>query len=64
MPLIAGIPPVGEDQPKSFFSRALEQAAINTNSTFEGHYFDTTVTRLKIVDRPKFFYALAALLVA
>ncbi|XP_058795784.1 cell division control protein 45 homolog isoform X2 [Phymastichus coffea] len=60
--LIVGIPPVSEEQPRSLFGRAFEQAAKNTNSTLEADYFDTTIARLKIEDRPKFFDALAALM--
>ncbi|XP_066588685.1 cell division control protein 45 homolog isoform X2 [Prorops nasuta] len=60
--LVVGIPPVCEDQPRSLFGRAFEEAAKNTNSFIENDYFDTTIIRLKIEERPKFFDALAALL--
>ncbi|KAG7196693.1 hypothetical protein KM043_016025 [Ampulex compressa] len=60
--LLVGVPPVCEDQPRSLFGRAFEQAARNTNSYIETDYFDTTIIRLKIEERPKFFDALAALL--
>ncbi|XP_076302103.1 cell division control protein 45 homolog [Lasioglossum baleicum] len=62
MCLILGIPPVCEDQPKSLFGKAFEQAAKNTNSYIEADYFDTTIIRLKTEERPKFLDALAALL--
>nr|XP_003701672.1 PREDICTED: cell division control protein 45 homolog [Megachile rotundata] len=61
--LMVGIPPVCEDQPRSLFGRAFEQAAKNTNSLIEADYFDTTIIRLKIEERSKFLDALAALLV-
>ncbi|OXU30770.1 hypothetical protein TSAR_002281 [Trichomalopsis sarcophagae] len=61
--LIVGIPPVSEEQPRSLFGRAFEQAAKNTNSYIEADYFDSTIARLKIEGRLKFFDALAALLV-
>ncbi|XP_078045179.1 cell division cycle protein 45 [Augochlora pura] len=60
--LMVGIPPVCEDQPRSLFGRAFEQAAKNTNCYIEADYFDTTILRLKIEERPKFMDALAALL--
>ncbi|XP_076653605.1 cell division cycle protein 45 [Halictus rubicundus] len=60
--LMVGIPPVCEDQPRSLFGRAFEQAAKNTNCYIEADYFDTTLIRLKIEERPKFMDALAALL--
>ncbi|XP_031840909.1 cell division cycle protein 45 [Nomia melanderi] len=60
--LMVGIPPVCEDQPRSLFGRAFEQAAKNTNSYIEADYFDTTIIRLKIEERTKFMDALAALL--
>ncbi|CAL7947001.1 unnamed protein product [Xylocopa violacea] len=60
--LVVGIPPVCEDQPRSLFGRAFEQAAKNTNSFIDTDYFDTTIIRLKIDERSKFFDALAALL--
>ncbi|XP_076233214.1 cell division cycle protein 45 [Calliopsis andreniformis] len=60
--LIVGIPPVCEDQPRSLFGRAFEQAAKNTNSYIEADYFDTTIIRLKTEERAKFLDALAALL--
>ncbi|XP_003690923.1 cell division control protein 45 homolog isoform X1 [Apis florea] len=59
---MVGIPPVCEDQPRSLFGRAFEQAAKNTNCYIEADYFDTTIIRLKIEERPKFLDALAALL--
>ncbi|XP_034945738.1 cell division control protein 45 homolog [Chelonus insularis] len=62
MCILVGVPPVCEDQPKSLFGKAFEQAAKNTNSDIETDYFDTTIIRLKIEERPKFFDALAALL--
>ncbi|XP_015513742.1 cell division control protein 45 homolog [Neodiprion lecontei] len=61
--LVVGIPPLCEDQPRSLFGRAFEQAAKNTNSYIEADYFDTTIIRLKIQERPKFFDALTALLI-
>ncbi|CAK9800011.1 Cell division control protein 45 homolog [Anthophora quadrimaculata] len=61
--LMVGIPPLCEDQPRSLFGRAFEQVAKNTNSYIEADYFDTTIIRLKIEERPKFLDALAALLV-
>ncbi|XP_033339135.2 cell division cycle protein 45 [Megalopta genalis] len=60
--LMVGIPPVCEDQPRSLFGRAFEQAAKNTNCYIEADYFDTTILRLKMEERPKFMDALAALL--
>ena len=60
--LVVGIPPVCEDQPRSLFGRAFEQAAKNTNSYVEADYFDTTIIRLKTEERAKFLDALAALL--
>ncbi|XP_014615039.1 PREDICTED: cell division control protein 45 homolog isoform X3 [Polistes canadensis] len=60
--LIVGIPPICEDQPRSLFGKAFEQAAKNTGSYIDADYFDTTVVRLKVEERPKFFDALAALL--
>ncbi|XP_014206971.1 cell division control protein 45 homolog [Copidosoma floridanum] len=60
--LIVGIPPVIEEQPRSLFGRAFEQAAKNTNASIEADYFDTTIARLKTEDRPKFLDALATLL--
>ena len=60
--LVVGIPPVCEDQPRSLFGRAFEQAAKNTNSYVEADYFDTTIIRLKTEERSKFLDALAALL--
>ena len=60
--LVVGIPPVCEDQPRSLFGRAFEQAAKNTNSYIEADYFDTTIIRLKTEERAKFLDALAALL--
>lgn len=60
--LIIGIPPVCEDQPRSLFGKAFEQAAKNTGSYISADYFDTTIVRLKVEERPKFFDALAALL--
>ncbi|XP_012266561.1 cell division control protein 45 homolog [Athalia rosae] len=60
--VLVGIPPLCEDQPRSLFGRAFEQAAKNTNTYIEADYFDTTIIRLKIQERPKFFDALAALL--
>ncbi|XP_076160041.1 cell division cycle protein 45 isoform X2 [Ptiloglossa arizonensis] len=60
--LVVGIPPVCEDQPRSLFGRAFEQAAKNTNCNIEADYFDTTIIRLKTEERPKFLDALAALL--
>ncbi|XP_076674767.1 cell division cycle protein 45 [Andrena cerasifolii] len=60
--LVVGIPPVCEDQPRSLFGRAFEQAAKNTNSYIEADYFDTTIIRLKTEERSKFLDALAALL--
>lgn len=62
MCLLIGIPPVCEDQPRSLFGLAFKGAAENTNSYLEDDYFDTTIVRLKIEHRPKFFDALAALL--
>ncbi|XP_012287372.2 cell division control protein 45 homolog [Orussus abietinus] len=61
--LAIGVPPVCEEQPRSLFGRAFERAAKNTNSTIEPDYFDTTIIRLKTQERPKFFDALAALLI-
>ncbi|XP_015191536.1 PREDICTED: cell division control protein 45 homolog isoform X2 [Polistes dominula] len=60
--LIVGIPPICEDQPRSLFGKAFEQAAKNTGSYINADYFDTTIVRLKVEERPKFFDALAALL--
>ncbi|XP_043673036.1 cell division control protein 45 homolog isoform X1 [Vespula pensylvanica] len=60
--LIIGIPPICEDQPRSLFGKAFEQAAKNTGSYINADYFDTTIVRLKVEERPKFFDALAALL--
>ncbi|KZC14878.1 PREDICTED: cell division control protein 45 homolog [Dufourea novaeangliae] len=60
--LVVGIPPECEDQPRSLFGRAFEQAAKNTNSYIEADYFDTTIIRLKTEERPKFLDSLAALL--
>ncbi|KAK2575020.1 hypothetical protein KPH14_008767 [Odynerus spinipes] len=60
--LIVGIPPVCEDQPRSLFGKAFEEAARNTGSYINADYFDTTIVRLKVEERPKFFDALAALL--
>ncbi|KAH0564651.1 cell division control protein 45 homolog [Cotesia glomerata] len=60
--ILVGVPPVCEDQPRSLFGKAFEQAAKNTNAHIESDYFDTTIIRLKIEERPKFFDALAALL--
>ncbi|XP_043253620.1 cell division control protein 45 homolog [Colletes gigas] len=60
--LMVGIPPACEDQPRSLFGRAFEQAAKNTNCNIEADYFDTTIIRLKIEERAKFLDALAALL--
>ncbi|XP_029158158.1 cell division control protein 45 homolog [Nylanderia fulva] len=60
--LLVGIPPVCEDQPRSLFGKAFEQAAKNKNCYIEADYFDSTIIRLKIEERPKFLDALAALL--
>ncbi|XP_014224296.1 cell division control protein 45 homolog [Trichogramma pretiosum] len=60
--LIVGVPPVLEEQPRSFFGKAFSQAAENTNSFIDQDYFDVTMARLKSEDRPKFFDALSALL--
>lgn len=60
--IMIGIPPVCEDQPRSLFGRAFEQAAKNTNSYIDADYFDSTIIRLKIEERPKFLDALASLL--
>ncbi|KAI4486866.1 hypothetical protein M0802_012266 [Mischocyttarus mexicanus] len=60
--LVVGIPPISEDQPRSLFGKAFEQAAKNTGSYIDADYFDTTVVRLKVEERPKFLDALAALL--
>ncbi|XP_050472079.1 cell division control protein 45 homolog [Bombus huntii] len=62
MCIMIGIPPVCEDQPRSLFGRAFEQAAKNTNSYIEADYFDSTIIRLKIEERPRFLDALASLL--
>ncbi|XP_033226952.1 cell division control protein 45 homolog isoform X2 [Belonocnema kinseyi] len=61
--LVVGIPPIIEDPPRSLFGPAFDKAAKNTNSHIEGDYFDSTIVRLKIEHRPKFFDALAALLI-
>nr|XP_012231749.1 PREDICTED: cell division control protein 45 homolog isoform X2 [Linepithema humile] len=60
--LLIGIPPVCEDQPRSLFGKAFEQAAKNKNCYIEADYFDTTIIRLKVEERPKFLDALTALL--
>ncbi|GAB1869359.1 Cell division control protein 45 homolog [Camponotus japonicus] len=60
--LLVGIPPVCEDQPRSLFGKAFEQTAKNKNCYIEPDYFDSTIIRLKIEERPKFLDALAALL--
>ncbi|XP_053987531.1 cell division control protein 45 homolog isoform X1 [Hylaeus volcanicus] len=60
--LMVGVPPVREDQPRSLFGKAFEQAAKNTNCNIEADYFDATIIRLKTEERPKFLDALAALL--
>ncbi|XP_018344949.1 PREDICTED: cell division control protein 45 homolog [Trachymyrmex septentrionalis] len=60
--LLVGIPPVCEDQPRSLFGKAFEQTAKNKNCYIEADYFDSTIIRLKIEERPKFLDALAALL--
>ncbi|KAK0080928.1 hypothetical protein PV325_013088 [Microctonus aethiopoides] len=60
--ILVGVPPVCEEQPRSLFGKAFEQAAKNTNAYIDTDYFDTTIIRLKIEERPKFFDALAALL--
>ncbi|XP_032676361.1 cell division control protein 45 homolog [Odontomachus brunneus] len=60
--LLVGIPPVCEDQPRSLFGKAFEQAAKNKNCYIEADYFDSTIIRLKVEERTKFLDALAALL--
>lgn len=60
--LMVGIPPVCEDQPRSLFGRAFEQAARNTNCYIDTDYFDTTIIRLKTDERSKFLDGLAVLL--
>ncbi|KAJ1523930.1 hypothetical protein ONE63_010479 [Megalurothrips usitatus] len=60
--LVVGIPPVIEDSPKNFFGKAFEQAAEKTNARAQLDYFDSSVMKLKMEDRSKFFDALAALL--
>ncbi|XP_063973356.1 cell division control protein 45 homolog isoform X1 [Diachasmimorpha longicaudata] len=60
--LLVGIPPVCEDQPRSLFGKAFEQAAKNINAVMDADYFDTTIIRLKTQDRSNFFDALATLL--
>ncbi|XP_020295211.1 cell division control protein 45 homolog isoform X2 [Pseudomyrmex gracilis] len=40
--LLVGIPPVCEDQPRSLFGKAFEQAAKNKNCYIDADYFDTT----------------------
>ncbi|XP_024942736.1 cell division control protein 45 homolog [Cephus cinctus] len=59
--LLVGIPPISEDQPRSLFGRAFEQAARNTNSFIDPDYFDATIIRLKIKEQGKFFDALTDL---
>ncbi|XP_050425869.1 cell division control protein 45 homolog isoform X2 [Adelges cooleyi] len=60
--LVAGIPPITETMPKSFFGKAFEQAANKTNIELTLDYFDSSIAKLKIRDRPRFFDALSALL--
>ncbi|XP_011302303.1 cell division control protein 45 homolog [Fopius arisanus] len=60
--LLVGIPPICEDQPRSLFGKAFEQAAKNINAALDADYFDTTIIRLKTQDRSNFFDALATLL--
>ncbi|XP_014468774.1 PREDICTED: cell division control protein 45 homolog isoform X1 [Dinoponera quadriceps] len=60
--LLVGIPPVCEDQPRSLFGKAFEQAAKNKNCYIEADYFDSTIIRLKVEERTKFLDALATLL--
>ncbi|XP_054283737.1 cell division control protein 45 homolog isoform X1 [Macrosteles quadrilineatus] len=60
--IVLGVPPVAEAVPRNFFGKAFEQAAEKTNSQVELEYFDSSVMRMKVEDRAKFFDALTALL--
>ncbi|XP_025425975.1 cell division control protein 45 homolog isoform X2 [Sipha flava] len=60
--LIVGIPPITETMPRSFFGKAFEQVANNTNIEVSLDYFDSSIAKMPIKDRPKFFDALTALL--
>lgn len=60
--LVVGVPPIAETSPKSFFGKAFEQAVEKTKCFAELDYFNSTVMKMNIADRPKFFDALTALL--
>ncbi|CAI6358306.1 unnamed protein product [Macrosiphum euphorbiae] len=60
--IIVGIPPITESLPRSFFGKAFEQVANKTNIDISLDYFDSSIAKMQIKDRPKFFDALTALL--
>lgn len=46
----------------SFFGKAFEQVANTTNIEVSLDYFDSSIAKMSVKDRPKFFDALTALL--
>ncbi|XP_065324966.1 cell division control protein 45 homolog [Gordionus sp. m RMFG-2023] len=61
---IIGLPPISiiETSSKNFLGKAFEQAAGNTNSTFNLTNFDPTIIMIKSKDKSKFFDALISML--
>ncbi|XP_050530295.1 cell division control protein 45 homolog [Daktulosphaira vitifoliae] len=60
--LVIGIPPITETMPRSFFGKAFEQVANKTSIDISMDYFDSSIVKMQIKDRPRFFDALTALL--
>ncbi|XP_022171893.1 cell division control protein 45 homolog [Myzus persicae] len=60
--IIVGIPPITESLPRSFFGKAFEQVANKTNIDIALDYFDSSIAKMQIKDRPTFFDALTVLL--
>lgn len=60
--IVVGIPPISEESPKNFFSRAFEQASSSADCTFRSDFLDGSVAMVYTEDKSKFFDALLRLL--